>query len=144
MIVPDANLLLYAYDTTSPFHDAARIWWESCLSGSEPVGFAHPVLFAFVRVGTSARVYEHPMTLSEARSCVTSWLDREVTRILQPDSNHVHQVLDLLASAGSAGGNLLTDAQIAAIALTHRAQVHTADHDFLRFPGLNCHFPIDD
>jgi hypothetical protein len=33
MIVPDANLLLYAYDKTSPFHTKAKHWWEQCLSG---------------------------------------------------------------------------------------------------------------
>lgn len=143
MIVPDVNLLLYAYDDTSLFHQEARGWWEACLSGSVPVGLAPPVLLAFVRVGTSPRVFEHPLTLHEARNCVISWLDRGITRVLQPASDHVVQVLDLLAAAGSAGGNLVTDAEIAAIALGHRAEVHTADRDFLRFPGLSCRYPLN-
>jgi len=28
MILPDLNLLLYAYNPHMPQHDAARRWWE--------------------------------------------------------------------------------------------------------------------
>ena len=143
MIVPDANLLLYAYDSTSPFHAPARDWWEACLSGTESVGLTHPVVFAFIRIGTSARAFTHPMTLSEASERVNSWLERRVTQIIQPDADHVDRVLFLLSAAASAGGSLVTDAQIAALAIAYRAVVHTADRDFLRFPDLACHYPLD-
>ena len=143
MIVPDANLLLYAYDSTSPFHTPARDWWEACLSGTEPIGLTHPVIFAFVRIGTSSRAFTHPMTLSEASEHVQSWLERRITQVIQPDADHVARVLSLLMAAASAGGNLVTDAQIAALALAYRAVVHTADRDFLRFPDLICHYPLD-
>ena len=142
MIVPDANLLLYAYDTTGPFHQPARDWWEACLSGTEPVGLTHPVVFAFVRIGTNPRAFTSPMTLSEASERVKSWVERRITQVLQPDADHVSRVLFLLAAATSAGGNLVTDAQIAALAIAHRAVVHTADRDFLRFPALTCHYPL--
>ena len=143
MIVPDANLLLYAYDASSPFHEKARAWWERCLSGSEPVGLTHPVLFAFVRIGTSARIFSHPMTLEEASRHVFSWLKKPAAQVLQPDALHVQRVLELLAEAASAGGNLVTDAQIAALALAHRAVVHTADQDFRRFSSLNVFYPLE-
>lgn len=143
MIVPDVNLLLYAYDDASPFHARARTWWTDCLSGSEPVGLTHPVLFAFVRIGTSTRAYLRPMTLAEASAHVASWLARQVIRVLQPDADHVSQALSLLREAASAGGNLVTDAQVAALAMSHRGTVHTADHDFGRFAGLDCHFPLE-
>ena len=143
MIVPDTNLLLYAYDTTSPFHERARLWWEACLSGAEPVGLAYPTVFAFVRIATSLRVYTNPMTLNEASGCVKSWIARRITQVLQLDADHVDRVLSLLAAAASAGSNLVTDAQIAALAIAHRAIVHTADRDFLRFPDLACHYPLD-
>ena len=143
MIVPDANLLLYAYDTTCPFHKKARRWWEACLSGNETVGLTHPVIFAFVRIGTSTRAFANPMTLPEVSDHIASWLARGVTQVIEPDVDHLRRVLELLAASGSAGGNLVTDAQIAAIALSHRAVVHTADRDFMRFPGLNCQYPLD-
>jgi toxin-antitoxin system PIN domain toxin len=137
MILPDANLLLYAHDSGSPFHDAARAWWEACLSGSETVGVVHPVIFAFVRVAMSRRVFE------QVSEHVRSWLDRSVTRVLQPQHDHAARVLDLLREAQTAGPNLVTDAQIAAFAIAHKATVHTADRDFMRFRGFECRFPLD-
>jgi toxin-antitoxin system PIN domain toxin len=142
VIVPDANLLLYAYDSASPFHDAARSWWQACLSGREPVGLTHPTLFAFLRSSTNARIYEKPMTLAESAQHVRSWLGRRVSQVLQAPVDHAQQVVALLESAGGTAGNLVTDAQIAALALSHRAVVHTADRDFLRFRELRCHFPL--
>jgi toxin-antitoxin system PIN domain toxin len=142
VIVPDANLLLYAYDAGSPFHEAARSWWQACLSGREAVGLTHPTLFAFLRVSTSARIYEKPMTLAESAEHMRSWLGRRVSQVLQAPADHAQQVIALLESAGGAAGNLVTDAQIAALALGHRAVVHTADRDFLRFRGVRCYFPL--
>jgi len=143
MIVPDANLLLYAYDESSVFHEKARAWLSDCLSGQEPVGFTHPTLFAFLRVATNARAFAAPLTLMEAAEHVQSWLARRVAQVLQPPSNYVVDVVDLLKAAGGAGGNLVTDAQIAALAHAYKAVVHTADRDFQRFSGIRCHFPLD-
>lgn len=142
MIVPDANLLLYAYDRDSPFHERSKTWWEACLSGQEPVGLTHPTLFAFLRIGTNSKVYANPMTLLEATEHMRSWLARRVSQILDPPPDHTEHVLGLLAAAGGTAGNLVTDAQIAALAQSARAVVHTADRDFLRFPGIRCHFPL--
>lgn len=144
MIVPDANLLLYAHDSRSPFFEPAKHWWETCLNGSEPVGLCHAVVFAFVRIGTNPRVYAEPLSLDAAANHVRTWRERRVTRILLPDAEHAAVAFELLQAAGSTGGNLVTDAQIAAIALAHRATVHTADQDFRRFPGLDCRYPLQD
>lgn len=144
MIVPDANLLLYAYDADSPLHGKAREWWAGCLSGSEPVGLTHAALFAFLRISTSARVYQQPLTLEEAAGHIRSWVKRGVSRMLLPESDHVEQTVKLLHAAASAGGNLVTDAQIAALAIAYNAEVHTTDRDFLRFPALVCRFPLTD
>lgn len=143
MIVPDANLLLYAHDKSSPFHAVARDWWDSLLSGAEPVGLTHPTLFAFLRVGTNPRAYLSPMTLDEAASHITAWMGRSVVHALIPDESHTRHVLDLLITAGGTAGNLTTDAQIAALALQYKATIHTADCDFLRFKAVKCVFPLD-
>ena len=37
MIIPDVNLLVYAYNADAPFHLAAKRWWEGCVGGSQPV-----------------------------------------------------------------------------------------------------------
>lgn len=143
MIVPDSNLILYAYNTDSPKHDAAKEWWRKLISGNEAVGLVHPVVFSFLRVSTSPRAFTKPLSLARSSELVLSWFNRKLVRLLTESPNHVSDVVKLLTAAGSTGGNLVVDAQIAALALAHKATVHTADHDFARFKGLNCHFPLD-
>ena len=141
MIVPDVNLLLYAYDAASPFHSRATSWWQACLTGTEPVGLAHVVMFGFMRVSTSARVFRSPLAASEAAGHVRAWLAQPVAEVLVPGPGHTGHVLNLLDTLGTAG-NLVTDAQIAAIAIEHDAVVHTADADFTRFPGVRWLNPV--
>ena len=66
MIIPDINLLLYAHDSSSPFHAKAVDWWQSCLGGTEPIGLPHVVTFGFIRIATNPRVFVSPMTAAEA------------------------------------------------------------------------------
>jgi uncharacterized protein len=141
MILPDINLLLYAYDAASPFHTKAALWWQTVLSGTEPVGLAPVVVFGFVRIGTSSRVFRHPMTPEEASGHVRSWLAQPQAQIVAPGPSHVIDTLKLIEALGTAG-NLVTDAQIAAIALEYDAVLHTADTDFLRFHGLRWVNPL--
>ena len=141
MIVPDANLLLYACDSSSPFHRAAAGWWSDCLSGEETVGMVPVVLLAFVRVSTSGAAFGDPFTLAEAAAEVRRWLDRLVVQVVGADGPDLDQALALVESAG-AGGGLATDALIAAVAMRHRAVVHTADADFIRFPHVRWYNPI--
>ncbi len=141
MIVPDINLLLYAYDSDSLFHEKAMAWWRECLSGSEPVGLPPVVVFGFIRIGTNARVFRSPMAPAEAAHHVSSWLAQPMTQMLEPGSDHIQQVLQLLETIGTAG-NLVTDGQIAALAIEHQAVLHTNDTDFMRFSGLSWYNPL--
>ncbi len=141
MIIPDINLLLYAYDASSPFHPKAKSWWQSCLSGTEPVGLLHVVVFGFVRIATHPRAFRHPMTPAEAAGHVHAWLAQPPTQVLDPGPDHVRHVLGLLENIGMAG-NLVSDAQMAALSLDHEAVLHTADTDFARFPGLRWFNPL--
>jgi toxin-antitoxin system PIN domain toxin len=141
VILPDANLLLYAYDSRSPFYAKSAAWWSKCLSGREPVGLCPSVIFAFVRIGTSSRAFTHPLTIREAASHVQDWLEEPVAQLLQIELEDVRRTLDLLLAAGT-GGNLTADAQIAAVALRLGGEVHTADTDYARFDGVRCFNPL--
>lgn len=140
MIIPDANLLLYAYDEKSPFHPQAKLWWESLLSGDEEIGLCSVVIFAFVRIATHARVFENPLHIGEAVEIVRSWLDASPVRLIEPNAEDCLRSLQLLETVGS-GGNLTTDAQIAAISERLKAAIHTADTDFARF-GVRWNNPL--
>ena len=141
MIVPDANLLLYAYDSSSLFHRDASAWLAKTFLGTETVGFCAPVLFAFVRISTSPRAFSHPLRVDEAAAHVGEWLEQPNARFVEAQLADVESALELLRASG-VGGNLTTDAQIAAVALRLRAVVHTTDTDYARFRGLRWHNPL--
>jgi uncharacterized protein len=141
MILPDANLLLYAYDQSSPFHARAKAWCERVMSGPAPVILLPAVVFGFTRISTHPRVFREPLEISEAAAHVRSWLARRHVQLHEMLPEDVDSALALLESAGTAG-NLTTDAQIAAVALRLDAEVHTADLDFGRFPGVRFANPL--
>ena len=97
--------------------------------------------FGFVRIATNPRVFLNPMTPAEAAGHVRAWLGQPPVQVIVPSHDHLHQTLELLETLGTAG-NLVSDAQMAALALDHGAVLHTADTDFVRFPGLRWFNPI--
>lgn len=138
----DANLLLYAYDHASVRHAKAKQWLERTLSGPEPVGFAWLAIMAFLRIGTSLRILEHPLSEAEATTAVTRWLSSPVVRVFHPGERHWGILRDLIAE-GQARGPLVMDAHLAALAIEHGLVVCTADRDFARFPGLRFMNPLN-
>ena len=141
MIIPDANLLVYACDASSPFHEAAAEWWRDCLNGDETIGMTPVVALAFVRVSTNGAAFGNPLTPDEAAAEVRRWLDRSVVTVVGFDGTDLDQALALIEGAG-AGGGLATDALIAAAGIRQRAVVHTADADFARFPRVRWYNPL--
>ena len=141
MIVPDANLLLYAYDESSPFHEPAKAWCEEVMSGPSPLTLLPAVVFGFVRIATHPRVFKDPFSVSEAADHVRSWLAMRHVQLHEMLPEDVACALGLLEAAGTAG-NLTSDAQIAAVALRLDAEVHTADLDFGRFPKVRFLNPL--
>lgn len=142
MILVDANILLYAEDALSPNHEAAREWWDAQLSGSEPVALCWPVLTAFIRIGTNARLHRHPLLLSEAVDRVQSWLDQPCVSVIHPTETHWLALQRMLVS-GKATGNLVSDAHLAALAVEHHCVLCSTDADFARFRGLKWKNPLE-
>jgi toxin-antitoxin system PIN domain toxin len=135
MTLIDASLLLYAYDPRAAQHEAARVWLEATLDGSPLVRFAWLTLWAFLRISTSPRVFEHPLSVAEAERAVSSWLAQPAAGILDPGERH-WEILRDLTRGGQAAGPLVMDAALAAIAIEHGATLCTTDRDFARFPRL--------
>ena len=110
-------------------------WLEEALSGPEMVCFAWLTLCAFLRIGTNPRVFERPLSTSEAEAAVSSRLAQPAAVILEPGERH-WEILRSLLREGQAIGPLVMDAVIAAIAVEHGATLCTTDRDFARFAGL--------
>lgn len=141
MILPDANLLLYAVNTDSRDHEKAYRWWSDLVRSDAPVGVYTGVAFAFVRLSTNRRVFLTPLSVEEAFAYLNNWLSFPQVQLVDAELEDLAVAQDLLQTAGT-GGNLVSDAQIAAAALRLKGTVHSADADFGRFEGIKWVNPI--
>ncbi len=137
----DANLLLYAVDSGSPFNDRAAAWLEGVLNGERRVGLPWQTVGAFLRISTHPRVATNPLSSRDAWGFVADWLAADPVWI-PPASERTAAVLGRLVVDLDITGNLVADAQLAALAIEHGLVVCSADTDFARFPGLRWENPL--
>ena len=136
----DANVLLYAVNRDAPRHASARAWLDEALSGGARVAFCWVVLLAFMRLSTNGRIFDEPLTANEAITQAQDWLAQSSAVVVEPTARHLGIVQQLLAPL-AAGGNLVNDAHLAALAIEHRCEVVSYDTDFLRFHGVKLEAP---
>ncbi len=143
MIVPDANILLYAYHQGAPQHGRARAWIEAAFSGSEPVGLPWQCITAFLRIATHHKVFSHPYTIAEATGIVRTWFAAPAVGVLEPGERYFEILAQLLATS-QVSGPLVMDAALAAMAVEIGATLVTSDRDFRRFDGLRLLDPLQE
>ena len=122
-------------------HEPAREWLDGVLAGPYRVGLPWSSVLGFLRVVTNPRLFSRPSPVERAWRQVESWLDSDVAWTPLPTERHPETLGTLLALVG-AGGNLVADAHLAALALEHGLTRCTTDGDFARFPGLRVENPI--
>lgn len=141
MIVLDANILLYAYDSASSEHTKAREWVERTFSDATPVGLPWQTVAAFLRIMTNPKLPGERFTPQEAVHLVDTWLNQPNVRLLAPGEDHWPLFRQMIVD-GQAHGPLISDAQLAALAIEYGGVLHTTDRDFARFPGLRWVSPL--
>jgi len=137
----DANLLLYAVNKNAPLHAKAKAWLETTLSGRETVAFSWNVILAFVRLTTRPGLFRNPLAPERAFDLVAAWLDQPSATVVNPGPRHLAILRGLLTSLGT-GGNLTSDAHLAALAIEQNAELCSCDADFARFAGLHWRNPL--
>ena len=137
----DANILLYAIDEDSPFHDAAKRWLEDALNGSRRGGIPWATLTAFVRMATHPRALREPLAPGEAWEFVDEWLDAPATWVPAPGRGH-RDILGRLIRDLDLRANLVSDAALAALCIEHGLQMVSADSDFARFSEITWLNPV--
>jgi toxin-antitoxin system PIN domain toxin len=141
MIVPDANLLIYAVNKSAPLHRQAKSWLEEVLSDAETIGLPWNVVLAFLRITTRQGPLRHPLSLAQAFNIVDAWLEQPAVNVIHPGPRHARLLRDLLEPLGT-GGNLTSDAHLAAMAIEYGAELYSSDSDFARFAGLRWRNPL--
>ena len=142
MIVVDANLLIYSYDTDSSRHKKSRAWVERIFSDIEPVGLPWQTVSAFLRVITNRKLPGSRLPVEQAAEIVEEWLAQPNVRILAPGDEH-WSILKRTMIEGRASGPLVSDAELVALTVEYGGVLYTADRDFARFPGLRWKNPLE-
>ncbi|HZT45300.1 MAG TPA: TA system VapC family ribonuclease toxin [Gaiellaceae bacterium] len=137
----DANILLFASDTSSPFYERASEWLNTQLTGPQRVGLPWESLEAFLRVSTHARLGPRPLSPETAWHQIENWLSTDVAWIPVPTDRHP-DVLRSLVVGYQLRGKLIPDARLAALAIEHGLTLCSADTDFARFREIEWVNPL--
>jgi uncharacterized protein len=140
-VLVDANILLYAVDEASPFHERASSWLTAQLNGDRRVGFPWLSLVAFLRISTHERASANPLSPELAAMFVTDWLEPEVAWIPREGPGHARILADLMTRY-QLQGNIVSDAHLAALAIEHGLEVCSNDSHFARFGEIRWTNPV--
>ena len=143
MIAVDTNILVYAADTHSPFHNRCRGWLESKRAAPEAWYTTWSILYAFLRVTTHPKVMRRPWSVEVAWRFVSALLASPGLEVLVPTERHAQVAGGVLAEFPDLAGNILHDAHTAILLREHGvARICTRDTDFNRFTFLEVVDPL--
>jgi toxin-antitoxin system PIN domain toxin len=141
VILPDVNVLIYAFREDAVDHADYRSWLMSVVESPEAFALSELVLSGVVRVLTHPRVFNPPTPLDKALAYVNALRAQPNAVIIAPDERH-WDIFHDLSVAVNCKGNLLADAYHAALAIEHGCEWITTDNDFTRFKGLRWRHPL--
>ena len=140
MILPDVNVLIYAFRTDVPQHQLSREWLVRVITSDAPFALSRLVLAAVLRVTTNPRSYRQPSSLEEAVAFCDSLLGQPNCHTVEPGERH-WDIFKRLCLETNTRGRRVTDAWLAALAIESGCEWITFDRDFARFPGLQWRVP---
>jgi toxin-antitoxin system PIN domain toxin len=141
VILPDVNVLLYAFRNDSADHPRYRGWLDALVNGDEAYGMSSQVLCSVARIATHPRIFISPSRLEDAFAFARVLLEQPHCTVVQPGARHFSIFEDLCRKA-VATANLIQDAWFAALAVESGCEWVTTDGDFARFPGLRWRRPF--
>ena len=143
MLAVDTNVLVYAADAHSQFHQACRAWLDGQRKRSGAWYISWPIVYEFLRVVTHPRIMRRPWTAPKAWEFVTSLLASPGISVLVPTQRHADVAGEVLAELPHLAGNILRDAHTAILMREHGIRrIGTRDTDFSRFPFLEVIDPL--
>jgi len=142
MILPDVNVLIYAFRRDVPQHRVCRRWLAAVVSGDARFGMSPMVLSAVVRITSNARAFRMPSAIGEAFGFCEDLLGQPHCQVVEPGERH-WDIFRRLCIDTDIQGSRVTDAWFAALAIESGCTWITADRDYARFPGLRWQHPLD-
>lgn len=140
MILPDVNVLIYAFRPDATRHAASKSWLDAVLAGDARFGLSRLALSAVVRVTTHRRFFPQPSTLEESFRFCDHLISQPHCEIVEPGENHWPIFRQLCVDTNTRGPNV-SDVWFAALAIEHSCTWITFDRDYARFPRLDWREP---
>ncbi len=141
MILVDANILIYAYQSSAKEHASSLAWLDEQFASREQVALPWESLNAFLRLVSNPRVFSNPATMTDAWRQVDAWLRMPNVWIPVPTPQHA-AIMTELCETSQLAANDVPDAHLASLAISHGLRLATHDHGFARFDGLRWFDPI--
>ncbi|MDE0269368.1 MAG: PIN domain-containing protein [Acidimicrobiaceae bacterium] len=143
MIIPDVNILVYAFHADAVEHDLCAKWLNAVLGEPVQLGLVDAVLTGFLRVVTNQRIFTDAATMKAALLFTDILRSAPRSQPVLPTDATWDQFAMFAERDPFIVGNLVPDAWIAALAITNSARVATADTGFARFEGLSWFNPAE-
>lgn len=139
----DANILLYASDSSSPEHRKANEFLASLTTEKDLLCVTWPTLMAYLRISTHPSIFSAPLSPDDAWKNIRTLLALPRCRVVSEEESFSEDYLS--ATHGiTVRGNLVPDAHVATILRQHGvSRIYTADTDFLKFRFLEVVNPLD-
>jgi uncharacterized protein len=141
LILPDVNVLIYAFRVDSADHSKYRSWLSEVVNGVAAYGVAPQVLASLIRICTHPRIYKQPSSTDEVLAFCSVLLEAPNATLISPQDRH-WSIFQSLCTRSKATGNLVPDAWLAALAIEAGCEWVTTDGDFARFEGLSWRHPF--
>ena len=135
MILPDVNVLIYAFRKDSNGHAVCRPWLDGIVASDTRFGVSPLALSAVVRITTNINFASEPSSLEEAFGFCDNLLGQPHCEVIEPGDRHWGVFRRLCVETGTRGRRV-TDAWFAALAIEWGCEWITTDRDYARFPGL--------
>jgi toxin-antitoxin system PIN domain toxin len=140
MVLPDVNVLIYAFRIESPFYSRCSAWLRQTIESDAPFGVSPLALNALVRITTNHRLFPQPSTHDEAFGFCQDLIDQPNCQVVEPGRRH-WDIFRRVCRDSNTIGPKVTDAWCAALAIEHGCEWITFDRDFARFVGLRWRAP---
>ena len=142
MILPDVNVLIYAFREDSEHHAESRRWLDGVINGENAYGMSPQVLSSLIRIVTHPTIFKRTSRLAQVTEFANILLDQPHCQIIQPGERH-WGIFTKLCGSAKATGNLVPDAWFAALAIESGCEWISTDGDYKRFAGLRVRSPFD-
>jgi len=141
MILPDVNVLVYAFRDDAQSHRRCRDWLNSVVNGDSAYGVSPQVLSSVVRVCTHRAIFPRASHVDDALAFCRVLMEQPHCQLIHPGVRHWSLFSDLCRQT-QASGNLVQDAWFAALAIENGCEWITTGRDYSRFPGLHWRPPF--